>query len=63
MGVAFENLTGCGDMLGSINKKLVMLSRFRSLRGLGGEGEVGLTESVKKKGKFVKKIFFSDNVE
>ena len=47
-------------------KTFVMLNRIWSLRWGWGEGGTGgggcLSESVKK-GKFVKKIFFSDNVE
>ena len=44
-------------------KTLVMLSQdFGCLRGWMGWGEGGLSDSVKK-GKFVKKIFLSDNAE
>ena len=44
-------------------KALIMLSRFWPSKGLWGKGgSDGLGESIKK-GKFVVKIFFSENVE
>ena len=48
--------------LGSIDKKICHAQRILAVKGVEGGREGGLIESTKK-GKFVTKIFFSDNAE